>query len=253
MRSATHSSPDSEWCLCRLHQCAALDSRLHRLQLYCKRLPNINNVIYEAIWLPLHAWSEVDFETHPSVGHELPSWSKSNVQCFLPCRGWVPQHSVSGWLILTHTEWGAEPGLGCFAHTQGTRKLSHAHTDTCAEVCFQLSCGDTSNSTSESFGWSLLSSPLCICVFLPHVIKTVSERPSAGICDMLEPGVCAVVEKGLTRGSPACMRHCASPLALFPEHHLPSCWHTKSQATTQREHSALLCVCSWKQLAEHKD
>lgn len=47
VRSATHSSLDSEWCPCMLCQFAAWESNPHHLQLYCKWLPNTNDVIYD--------------------------------------------------------------------------------------------------------------------------------------------------------------------------------------------------------------
>lgn len=67
-------------------------------------------------------------------------------------------------------------GLGCCAYTQGASKLSHAPTDSCAcKRASGCSSGDTSNTSLESFGQSLLTqlSSMHIC-FQPSFHK-VSE------------------------------------------------------------------------------
>lgn len=64
-------------------------------------------------------------------------------------------------------------GLGCCAYTQGTSKLSHAPTDTCA--CKRASSCSSGDTSSESFGQSLLTqlSSMHMC-FQPSCHK-VSE------------------------------------------------------------------------------
>lgn len=102
--------------------------------------------------------------------------------------------------------------------------LSHAPADVCPRARFQSSCGDSSNTMSENFVWSLLRSPLCMYVFHPPFVMSLCDlRPSVGGCDLIWAlSVCYYGKKG-TYKRHSCI-HRALRIPTVPSRRAPVAW-----------------------------
>lgn len=164
-----------------------------------------------------------------------------------------------GWLTWTHAgpeaehDVGQSPGPGCSARTQGTGELSHAPPDTCVSK-HASSLVVVTPQTLRQRALDRACSAL-ICVFHPHFVKLVSKLgPSAGGCDFVRAlNVCCYGRKG-TDKRPSCLHKALCiPTDPLPRTDVAQPVAREVKHRGRREHSALLCVCSWRQLAEQED